>query len=167
MAAAETRAVVSCSEATIQEFEIARLRRDRYGISSERRARRIDQVEIQLEELETAITEDALAAEQTTEKASTVRTFTRHLVHKPFPGHPPRARVVVEAPAACSRCGSDQILKMGGPPPVSLIVTAKMNDIDPKTWLADVLARLSDTPVARIHELLPWNWTQSLMAKAA
>ncbi|WP_240608280.1 transposase domain-containing protein, partial [Pararhodobacter oceanensis] len=49
----------------------------------------------------------------------------------------------------------------------TLIVTAKMNDIDPQAWLADVLARLPDMPVARIHELLPWNWKQSLIAKAA
>lgn len=28
----------------------------------------------------------------------------------------------------------------------SLIVTAKMNDVDPQAWLADVLARLADTP---------------------
>jgi transposase len=32
----------------------------------------------------------------------------------------------------------------------SLIVTAKMNDIDPKAWLADVLARLPDIPVSRL-----------------
>src|SRR6056297_2977724 len=53
---AQTRAVVSCSEAMIQELklEIAKLRRDKYGISSERRARLIDQLELQLEELETA-----------------------------------------------------------------------------------------------------------------
>jgi hypothetical protein len=72
---AQTRAVVSCSEAMIQELklEIAKLRRDKYGISSERRARLIDQLELQLEELEAAATEDALAAEQATEKACTVR----------------------------------------------------------------------------------------------
>ena len=40
----------------------------------------------------------------------------------------------------------------------SLIITAKMNDIDPQAWLADVLARLPDMPVSRVHELLPWNW---------
>jgi len=40
----------------------------------------------------------------------------------------------------------------------SLIVTAKMNDIDPQTWLADVLARIPAHPQNRIHELLPWNW---------
>jgi len=40
----------------------------------------------------------------------------------------------------------------------TLIVTAKMNDIDPQAWLADVLARLPDMPVSRVPELLPWNW---------
>ena len=40
----------------------------------------------------------------------------------------------------------------------TLIGTAKLNDIDPQAWLADVIARISDTPVSRLHELLPWNW---------
>ena len=49
----------------------------------------------------------------------------------------------------------------------TLIVTAKMNDIDPQAWLADVLARLPDMPVSRIHELLPWNWKSRPLAEAA
>ncbi len=67
---AQARALVSCTEAMIQELklEIAKLRRDKYGISSERRARLIDQLELQLEELEAAATEDALAAEQAADK---------------------------------------------------------------------------------------------------
>ena len=40
----------------------------------------------------------------------------------------------------------------------TLIVTAKLNDIDPQAWLADVLARIADTPKSRLAELLPWNW---------
>jgi transposase len=40
----------------------------------------------------------------------------------------------------------------------SLIVTAKMNDVDPQAWLADVLARIAAHPVQRLDELLPWNW---------
>ena len=40
----------------------------------------------------------------------------------------------------------------------TLIVSAKMNDIDPQAWMADVLARLPDMPISRVHELLPWNW---------
>jgi transposase len=40
----------------------------------------------------------------------------------------------------------------------SLIVTAKLNDVDPHAWLADVLARIADHPANRIDELLPWHW---------
>jgi transposase len=40
----------------------------------------------------------------------------------------------------------------------SLIVTARLNDIDPRAWLADVLRRIADHPVARLDQLLPWNW---------
>jgi len=40
----------------------------------------------------------------------------------------------------------------------SLIVTAKLNDVDPQAWLADVLARIAEHPAHRIDELLPWNW---------
>ena len=54
-------------------------------------------------------------------------------------------------------CGSDR----GGERAAvmySLIVTAKMNDVDPQAWLADVLARIAEHPVQRLDELLPWNW---------
>ena len=40
----------------------------------------------------------------------------------------------------------------------TLIETAKLNDIDPQAWLADVLARLPDHPARQISDLLPWNW---------
>jgi transposase len=40
----------------------------------------------------------------------------------------------------------------------SLIVSAKMNDIDPQAWLTDVLARIAEHPAQQIDELLPWNW---------
>jgi hypothetical protein len=43
----------------------------------------------------------------------------------------------------------------------SLIVTAKMNDIDPQAWLADVLARIAEHSAHRVDELLPWNWRRS------
>ena len=115
---AQARALASCTEAMIQELklEIAKLRRDKYGISSERRARLIDQLELQLEELEAAATEDALAAEAAAaaDKTSTVRAFTRRKpVRKSFPEHLPRERVVIEAPTTCTCCGSDRIVKMG------------------------------------------------------
>lgn len=40
----------------------------------------------------------------------------------------------------------------------SLITTARLNDVDPQAWLADVLARIADIPQHRLHELLPWHW---------
>ena len=40
----------------------------------------------------------------------------------------------------------------------SLIVSAKMNGVDPQAWLADVLARIAGHPAHRLDELLPWNW---------
>lgn len=49
----------------------------------------------------------------------------------------------------------------------SLIGTAKLNNIDPQAWLADVLARIADTPQSRLGELLPWNWRRVQMKAAA
>ena len=40
----------------------------------------------------------------------------------------------------------------------SLIVTAKLNDVDPQAWLADILARIAGHPVQKLDELMPWNW---------
>ena len=54
---------------------------------------------------------------------------------------------------AGSDCGGARAAAM-----YSLIVTAKMNDIDPQAWLADTLARIAGHPASRIDELLPWNW---------
>ncbi len=54
-------------------------------------------------------------------------------------------------------CGSDR----GGQRAAvmySLIVTAKLNDIDPQAWLADVLARIAEHPSQQLDDLLPWNW---------
>jgi transposase len=63
-------------------------------------------------------------------------------------------------------CGSDR----GGQRAAmmySLIVTAKMNHVDPQAWLADVLSRIAAHPMHRLDELLAWNWQfQSLAAPA-
>jgi len=49
----------------------------------------------------------------------------------------------------------------------SLIITAKMNDVDPQAWLAEILARIAGHSVHRIDELLPWNWQSSAPASRA
>jgi len=110
------RAVVSSAEAVISalKLEIAKLRRAQYGKSSERRARLIDQLELQLEELEAAAAEDEARAAVAPTKTSIVRAFERRRPsRKPFPEHLPRERVVIEAPAACTCCGSGRIVKLG------------------------------------------------------
>ena len=40
----------------------------------------------------------------------------------------------------------------------TLMGTAKLNDVDPQAWLADVLDRIAEMPQTRLHELLPWYW---------
>ena len=40
----------------------------------------------------------------------------------------------------------------------SMIVTAKLNNVDPQAWLADTLRRINDQPASRLAQLLPWNW---------
>jgi transposase len=40
----------------------------------------------------------------------------------------------------------------------TLIQTAKLNNVDPQAWLADVLARIADHKITELAALLPWNW---------
>ncbi len=58
---------------------------------------------------------------------------------------------------AGSERGADRAAVMA-----TLIMTAKLNDIDPQAWLADVLARINDHAVHRLDELLPWNWAAEM-----
>lgn len=49
---------------------------------------------------------------------------------------------------------------------LTLIMTARLNDVDPKAWLADVLTRIADLPVSRLPELLPWEWKRLRQAES-
>jgi transposase len=49
----------------------------------------------------------------------------------------------------------------------SLIVTAKLNDVDPRAWLAHALRTIADQSAHRLAELLPWNWRKSISTTAA
>jgi transposase len=44
----------------------------------------------------------------------------------------------------------------------SLLGTAKLNGIDPESYLRNVLSRIVDHPINRIEELLPWNVAANL-----
>jgi transposase len=54
---------------------------------------------------------------------------------------------------AGSERGADRAAVMA-----TLIMTAKLNDVDPQAWLADVLARIAEHRANRLDDLLPWNW---------
>ncbi|WP_244597480.1 IS66 family transposase [Rhizobium hidalgonense] len=113
--AASAKALVSHSEALIArlKLEIDKVRRALYGSRSERKARLLEQMELQLEELEADAGEDELAAEIAA-KASAVRAFERKRPsRKPFPEHLPRERVVIAAPTNCACCGSVKLSKLG------------------------------------------------------
>ena len=113
--AASAKALVSHSEALIArlKLEIDKVRRELYGSRSERKARLLEQMELQLEELEGDAGEDELAAEIAA-KASTVKAFERRRPsRKPFPEHLPRERVVIAAPTNCACCGSAKLSKLG------------------------------------------------------
>ena len=114
--AAGAQADLSSQEALIAhlKLQIEKLRRELYGSNSERKARLLEQMELQLEDLEAAATEDELAAEQAAAGTQTVRSFQRRRpLRKPFPDHLPRERVVIAAPQNCPCCGSGRLSKLG------------------------------------------------------
>ena len=49
----------------------------------------------------------------------------------------------------------------------TLIQTARLNDVDPQAWLADVLAHINDHNIQKLDELLPWNWKTAAIKVAA
>jgi transposase len=96
------------------KLEIEKLRRQIYGSRSERKARLLEQMELQLEELEATATEDELAAERAAAQTQTVKSFQRKRPsRKPFPAHLPRERVVIPPPESCPCCGSNKLSKLG------------------------------------------------------
>jgi transposase len=96
------------------KLQIEKLNRDRFGPRSERTARLLDQMELQLEELEASATEDELTAERAAARTAHVAGFTRiRPARRPFPEHLPRERVVIAGPAACACCASTRLSKLG------------------------------------------------------
>ena len=117
-ALAQARAQASDTAALIErmKLEIAKLKRDKYGQTSERGARLIDQMELELEELEASATEDEIAAEFAASRAVDIvrpASVRQRPVRKPFPAHLPRERIVIPGPTTCACCGSDKLSRLG------------------------------------------------------
>ncbi|MFJ5486629.1 IS66 family transposase [Hansschlegelia beijingensis] len=95
------------------KLEIEKLRRELYGTRSERKARLLDQMEMQLEDLEADATEDELAAEIAARATSVLAFQRKRPARQRFPDHLPRERIVVAAPESCACCGSSKLVKLG------------------------------------------------------
>jgi transposase len=94
----ESEARAAGAEAMVAHLKlmIAKLKRDRFAASSERGRKLLDQLEMQLEDAETAAAEDAAVAERAASETMTVRAFQRGKpVRAPLPAHLPRERVVL------------------------------------------------------------------------
>jgi transposase len=112
--AANAQADLTSTEALIAYLKLAieKLRRELYGSRSERKARLLDQMELELEEFEAAAREDELVAREASTEA--VAGFERKRPsRRPFPAHLPRERIVIAAPQACPCCGSTRLSKLG------------------------------------------------------
>src|SRR4051812_37388046 len=96
------------------KLQIEKLRRELYGTRSERKARLLDQMELELEELEAAATEDEIAAQTAAARMRADAPVQRRSpARKAFPAHLPRERIVIAAPESCPCCGSAKLSKLG------------------------------------------------------
>lgn len=123
----EARARLSGAEAMIEHLQlvIAKMKRELFGPRSERSQRLIDQLELQLEELAAARSEDAVKADESA--GVRVEGFVRRKARRDFPEHLPRRRVVHPAPTSCPCCGGTKLSRIGED------VTETL-DVVPRQW---------------------------------
>ncbi len=109
---AETRALDLDGQIAHLKLTIAKMQRDTHGASSEKGARLLDQMELQLDELIATVAAGKAAAH-----INAPGVIEGEAAQKParraLPSHLPRERVVHQAPCACAHCGSDQLRKLG------------------------------------------------------
>jgi transposase len=128
--AAEASAASAEALITHLRLAIEKMKRELYGSRSERGRKLLDQMELELEELETTVAEDEAAAEMVASKGPTtvVPAHTRRQpVRKPLPAHLPRERVVIPGPTACTCCGSTRLAKLGED-------TTQTLEVIPRQW---------------------------------
>ena len=113
--AVHAKADLTGTEALIAHLKLAieKLRRALYGSRSERQTRLLDQMELELEELEAAASEDEVAAQTVAAQGSRTIPLRKRPSRRPFPEHLPRERVVIAAPLSCPCCGSARLSKLG------------------------------------------------------
>jgi transposase len=118
--AALAKAELSGARVEIERLtlEIAKAKREHYGQKSERGARLIEQMELELENLAATATEDEIAAEQALARSGQDGTLIaahvrRRPVRKPLPDHLPRERHVIDGPTSCRCCGGGRLSKIG------------------------------------------------------
>jgi transposase len=124
----EARAKLSGAEAMIEHLQlvIAKMKREMFGPRSERSQRLLDQLELQLEELVAAASEDAVKAEENA--GARVDGFVRRkAARRNVPEYLPRRRIVHPAPTSCPCCGSTKLCKIGED------VTETL-DVVPRQW---------------------------------
>src|SRR5207245_3695311 len=110
------------------KLQIEKLNRDRYGPRSERAARLLHQLELQLEDRWSAAAEDELAADMVAARTTKVASFMRKRPSRqPFPEHLPRERVMLPGPVACACCGGARLSKLGED------ITETL-EVIPKSW---------------------------------
>src|SRR2546428_11946555 len=92
--------------------QLAVLRRARFGRSSEKLDREIEQLELLIGELEEGVAESKVRAEQAGDKARGIPARAKPGGRKPLPAHLPRERTVHQPVAACPCCGGTVLRKL-------------------------------------------------------
>ncbi len=112
-AAAESVAKSRALEIERLKFQIAKLKHQQYGQSSER-GKVLEQLELKLAVLEEDASEAEAAAQLAAERAQVpVKGFERRIpARRPLPAHLPRERIVYPSPTACPWCGG-RLHKLG------------------------------------------------------
>ena len=121
LAAAKAGLMLKTLKVEKLKVHIARLQRMKFGPSSERVKREIEQLELRLEELETAEAESEAASEaaQQSEGETPGKSGDRKSGRKPkeprrnFPAHLPQTTQVHEPDGTCPTCGGSNLRKVG------------------------------------------------------
>src|SRR5436190_16626204 len=96
--------------------QLAKLRRARFGRSSEKLDREIEQLELTLGELEEGVAESNARVEQAEKEPASPRRATprnhKPTGRKPLPAHLPREQVTHTPQGACSCCGGTVLRKI-------------------------------------------------------